>query len=110
MPAEATATSTIRGVANRVAQAVGFDPSAIIAIITALIQAFQNCKKPANKSEAVDALADGYRNHARKCPIWFRGCFRQNGVKDIDDIHDMWAAIMADAHAHQAEVAGALVA
>jgi hypothetical protein len=95
--------------ATRVSEKAGFGVTDIIAIISEIINIIQQCKKPANADEAGNLLMDGFKNHRKKCPLWFRKSFRDNGVQAIDDIHDLWGEIVNDAMHHRVEYATVLV-
>jgi hypothetical protein len=86
----------------------GFDPTMIMAIIMFILNNL--CKQPANEDEAREMLAEISRRHRRKCPLLFRGGFRRNGVRDIDDINDLWTDIVDDAKDNEDECCEAMLA
>lgn len=66
--------------------------------------------KPSSPAEAEALIAKAVAEHPDKCPLWWRGPFRQNGVKDKDDINELWGNIVVDADANSEVVAKAMVA
>lgn len=98
---------------ERVADSVGFDPTIIIAIVTAIINLLQQCKKPQNKAAAAAMIDEEVqalmrRRRSDRCPLQFRKVFRREGIHDKDDQDAIWEQMVAEANEDKEAVAAML--
>lgn len=108
------ASASVKTYGTKVADRVGFDPTIIITIITMIFELLKNCKKPANKSAAAEMIGDEvdaifHRRRRDKCPLQFRKCFRQEGIRDREEQDELWEAMVIEADADR-ETVGAMLA
>jgi len=123
----AAASAWMRSLALRVALAVGFDPTILISIFMAFMELLKNCKKPANKAEALAMYDDEHatlfgdgdddddrrgriRDDEHKCPMLFRVACRRYGVKDRDDQAALYVKYVSEGHQDRDKIAALLVA
>lgn len=98
---------------TKVANNVGFDPTIIIGIITAIMTLIQNCKKPANRNAAGNMIDEEFaavvsKKRKDKCPLQFRKVFRENGITSKEDMNDCWEAMVMQAKLDRTAVSALL--
>jgi len=127
MAAVMAAAAWMKSLAQRVADAVGFDPTILISIFMTFMELLKNCKKPASKAEALAMVDDEYaamfgdvdddeerkrrrRDEEHKCPMLFRMACRQHKVKDRDDQEALYVQYVAESKQDRDKLAALMAA